>query len=717
MAQTIKLKRSAEAGNVPETGQLALGEIAINTKDGLVFIKRNDGVQDSIVRVNDRDTDDLTEGSSNLYFTNQRARDAIDGNPLSDIDYIDLVTSQDPPSYVAGRLFYHNEYKALSVYNDEADITLQVGQEEWVRVYNNSGSTITDGTPVYANGAFGESPTILPADATTEAKAKVLGLATHSIENASYGYVTVRGLVSSLDTSGLTAGSPVHLASDGSLQNSAPTYPYFPTEIGICIVSDASNGYIYVHTQEQSFESFRVSGNSHLDGNLTVDGDLTVNGTQSVVSQNNLSIDNSFIYLNSGDSIGEANTTFSGSGLDDAYFRGHYEGTTTKTYYVRIDGVGTGTGGVDTFEWSYDNFSTTEATGVDITGSTQALGENITIFFNATTGHTSNDTWSGSASPLNTDSGWFSNRNTGTSGVGYTHMGLFFDVSSEKFRLVETYDPEPEGTIDTSDSSYVRGTLVGDFEGSLDLTGTITGAGSVDISGDITTSGEVTAAQVNFGSDTSLSWNDIDNTLDLSYDGVTLQVGQEQHFYAKASEAISNGDVVMFAGAQGDHLLIKKADTSAVGFQDAWVVGVATQDFALNDFGYVTTFGKVRGLDTSSFSEGDLLYLSTSTAGALTSTKPASPGHAILIAAVTKSHATEGTILVRPSLGQHLDDLHDVKVTSVADGDRLQYNSSTEVWENVSNDMSELNNDMWEVTSTVPTDGSGKPTGYVWYIV
>lgn len=59
----------------------------------------------------------------------------------------------------------------------------------------------------------------------------------------------------------------------------------------------------------------------------------------------------------------------------------------------------------------------------------------------------------------------------------------------------------------------------------------------------------------------------------------------------------------------------------------------------------------------------------------------------------------------------------DVDLTSVADGDRLAYNSSTKNWENVSNDMSELNNDMWEVTSTAPTDGSGKPAGYVWYVV
>ena len=41
MAQTIKLKRSSTGGNVPATGDLALGEMAINTNDGLMFIKKD----------------------------------------------------------------------------------------------------------------------------------------------------------------------------------------------------------------------------------------------------------------------------------------------------------------------------------------------------------------------------------------------------------------------------------------------------------------------------------------------------------------------------------------------------------------------------------------------------------------------------------------------------------------------------------------------------
>ena len=40
MAQTIQLKRSNTSGNTPTTSNLELGEIAINTKDGKLFIRK-----------------------------------------------------------------------------------------------------------------------------------------------------------------------------------------------------------------------------------------------------------------------------------------------------------------------------------------------------------------------------------------------------------------------------------------------------------------------------------------------------------------------------------------------------------------------------------------------------------------------------------------------------------------------------------------------------
>jgi|TARA_B100000745_G_scaffold282838_1_gene216416 hypothetical protein len=40
MAQTVKLKRSNTADNVPTTAQLASGELAMNTRDGKIFMRK-----------------------------------------------------------------------------------------------------------------------------------------------------------------------------------------------------------------------------------------------------------------------------------------------------------------------------------------------------------------------------------------------------------------------------------------------------------------------------------------------------------------------------------------------------------------------------------------------------------------------------------------------------------------------------------------------------
>lgn len=87
MANTIILKRSSTAGKVPTTAQLALGELAINTYDGKIFIKKDNGVPavveiGGVTSVNTQtgdvvlSTSDVAEGS-NQYFTTARARASL----------------------------------------------------------------------------------------------------------------------------------------------------------------------------------------------------------------------------------------------------------------------------------------------------------------------------------------------------------------------------------------------------------------------------------------------------------------------------------------------------------------------------------------------------------------------------------------------------------------------------------------------------------------
>ena len=201
-----------------------------------------------------------------------------------------------------------------------------------------------------------------------------------------------------------------------------------------------------------------LPANISVTNDLTVGGDLFVTGTTVSIGAANLSVDDSFIYLNQGDAIGADNTVFTGTGLDDASFEGYYEGTTTTTYYVRIDG----TGATDTFEWSKDNFATTEATGIAITGGEQDLDNNIKFHASATTGHTLGDVWSGTAAPLAIDTGIFSNVNSGTAAPGYTHVGVFYDASATRWKVFSEYDPEPNGDINTGDASFVLGAMEAD---------------------------------------------------------------------------------------------------------------------------------------------------------------------------------------------------------------------------------------------------------------
>ena len=200
-----------------------------------------------------------------------------------------------------------------------------------------------------------------------------------------------------------------------------------------------------------------------------------------------------------------------------------------------------------------------------------------------------------------------------------------------------------------------------------------------------------------------IGWNAVDGTFDMKLlSGVTLQAGQELYFYGKATEAISNGDCVQFAGVQGDHITLKKAVQSEIAVNPMLIIGVATQNISNNAFGYVTGFGKVNGVYTTGFSLGSLLYYDSAStvAGKVTSVVPVAPYRKVLLATVIKLQTgsdENGIILVRPTFGLKLTDLDDVdgNDTNIADTDIIIKGDTTGIfkrvtWANVKTLLSNL---------------------------
>ena len=186
-----------------------------------------------------------------------------------------------------------------------------------------------------------------------------------------------------------------------------------------------------------------------------------------------------------------------------------------------------------------------------------------------------------------------------------------------------------------------------------------------------------------------MAWNADDGCLNIGmgYDGVVLQTGMEQVYRIKASAAITNGQCVMFSGAVGASGVLQGAPSATGLTEGQYIMGVATMDMALNDFGYVTAFGLVRGINTTgasvgeTWADGDILYYNTSYTGGLTNVLPTTGAVVIVASVVNAGPGGSGSLFIRPTFMPRLEQLTGVYAPSPSDGDKLIYNASTGRWE------------------------------------
>ncbi len=146
---------------------------------------------------------------------------------------------------------------------------------------------------------------------------------------------------------------------------------------------------------------------------------------------------------------------------------------------------------------------------------------------------------------------------------------------------------------------------------------------------------------------------------------------------------LTKGTVVYINGALGNKPTVAKALATSDA-TSAQTFGLIQADIANNANGYLVAFGDLDGLDTSAFTEGVQLYLSSTTAGGYTITKQYAPNHLVYIGVVTRSHPTQGRIEVRIQNGYELDEIHDVSAQTPSNNDGLFYNSTNSLWENKS---------------------------------
>lgn len=144
-----------------------------------------------------------------------------------------------------------------------------------------------------------------------------------------------------------------------------------------------------------------------------------------------------------------------------------------------------------------------------------------------------------------------------------------------------------------------------------------------------------------------LTWNPVDKTMDFQTGmaDVTLQVGQELLRLIQSDANLLNGTVVKVTGYDGTSKVATINVVIANDINDAYsTLGFLTQDATEGNLAFVTSFGRIRDVDTSGTVAGMPIYLSDTTAGEWTQTRPLSPSYVVNLGSIEKVDASTGII-------------------------------------------------------------------------
>ena len=325
MANTVKMKRSATPSKVPTTTDLDLGEIGINTYDGKMYIKKDDGTA-SIVQVGAGGsgsgnvvgpasaTDNAVvrfDGTTGELIQNSNATlsDAGTLNVLNiNTDYVQLDTVATPPTIVEGTLAWNDGDGTADLGLKGGNVVYQLGEQEFCRVYNQQGATISKGQVVYISGAQGNRVAVQLAQANSEIGSRAtIGIVAETIAAGAEGWVQVSGKLPKLNTTGLTEGSPLYLSptTAGAYTQTRPTAPDNTVILGWVERVNATVGSIYIKVDN----GYELDELHNVLINTATNGDtLIYNSTVGVWENSTLTAGNGIGIINGAGSITIENT-------------------------------------------------------------------------------------------------------------------------------------------------------------------------------------------------------------------------------------------------------------------------------------------------------------------------------------------------------------------------------------------------------------------------
>ena len=335
MANTIILKRSATPGKVPTTTQLALGEIAINTYDGLIYIKKDDGTPSiaqigGVTSVNGEtgtitlSTDDISDsGQTNKWFANSLARGAISGSTgisynsgTGVISTVQNIATSASPTFAGLTLTGGISSIAGSII-PSADVTYDLGSptKQWKDIYVGPGSLYVNGSKVLED----DTGTItFTADVDQNIRIKTLGTGILQLGSSSTninidGTMQIAAGKNITDSAGIKVNFGDSIEMNGnkviglgapSSANDATTKTYVDTAIAAISTSSIQQGNSNVTVTDTGTGSVTVSvdGSTALTVSSTgvvVAGNFTVQGTTTTVESNTISLADNIVTLNS----------------------------------------------------------------------------------------------------------------------------------------------------------------------------------------------------------------------------------------------------------------------------------------------------------------------------------------------------------------------------------------------------------------------------------